>query len=244
MTPATDLHVMRQGDEIWIAGRVTDNREHSHHAMQVVWATEQAPARLSSGGTMWQAPTLLIEGRVPHTLELPAGLMCLIQQESPRARRLRARWLSETRVATAPPTTTPLTLDATSLLRRELAGDSEPEVGEAIDPRVSDVLSWLDTLENDANWSAVSLDGALSRVHLSKSRFLHLFSQHVGTPWRSYLIWRRALVAITLASKGASLTEAAHAAGYADSAHLSRQCLDLFGFSPSDIVNSSQFLQF
>lgn len=112
-----------------------------------------------------------------------------------------------------------------------------------MDKRIEDVLAWLDRLEMESRWDEVSLQGALAQSHLSESRFLHLFSEQVGTPWRGYLVWRRALVAATIAAAGVSLTDAAHSAGYADSAHLSRQFKALFGFTPSAAMNFSQFVQ-
>ena len=124
-----------------------------------------------------------------------------------------------------------------------LLGLSHGERPAAGDARISAVLDWLDVLEQRGDWGAVSLEGALALAHLSRSRFLHLFSAEVGSPWRTYLVWRRALVAMTLALGGASLTKAAHAAGYADSAHLSRQFVALFGIAPSAFLKRSHFVQ-
>jgi len=78
---------------------------------------------------------------------------------------------------------------------------------------------------------------------LSESRFLHLFSEQVGLPFRRYLKWKRLLEAIKAAGAGMSLTEAAHAAGFSDSAHLSRVFREMFGFAPSQILQDSRFVQ-
>jgi len=59
----------------------------------------------------------------------------------------------------------------------------------------------------------------LTRIaHLSESRLQHLFRDQVGVPIRRYLLWHRYLTALSLLADGASVTRAAHAAGFADSA--------------------------
>ena len=66
------------------------------------------------------------------------------------------------------------------------------------------------------------------------------FAQPAGTPlpgddglpaW--FFLWCRLRAAAEIAMRGSSLTEAAHAAGFADSAHLSRTFRSMFGIAPS-----------
>lgn len=52
-------------------------------------------------------------------------------------------------------------------------------------------------------------------------------------PIRRYVLWQRLRAAVELALKGATLTDAAHAAGMSDSAHLSRTFREMFGVAPS-----------
>ena len=66
---------------------------------------------------------------------------------------------------------------------------------------------------------------------LSESRFLHLFSQELGITWRPYLLWRRMMCAIQAIINNSSATEAAHLAGFSDSAHLSRTFRTTFGMT-------------
>jgi ribosome-associated protein len=68
----------------------------------------------------------------------------------------------------------------------------------------------------------VRLRDAATLVGLSPGRTRHLFVQHTGLPFRTWLLWHRLVRALEGWSDGDSLTEAAHAAGFADSAHLSR----------------------
>ena len=68
---------------------------------------------------------------------------------------------------------------------------------------------------------------------LSPSRFRHLFVEETGVGLRPYILWRRFLRVWELLAEGASLSTAAHAAGFADAAHLSRTSRSMFGFPPS-----------
>jgi AraC-like DNA-binding protein len=68
---------------------------------------------------------------------------------------------------------------------------------------------------------------------LSPSRFRHLFVEQTGMALRPYILWRRFLRVWELLMSGASLSAAAHAAGFADAAHLSRTSRSMFGFPPS-----------
>jgi AraC-like DNA-binding protein len=70
-------------------------------------------------------------------------------------------------------------------------------------------------------------------VGVSVSRLTHLFTEQVGIPLRRYVLWLRLRMAITEVLGGADLTDAAHSAGFADSAHLTRTCRDMFGLPPS-----------
>jgi AraC-like DNA-binding protein len=71
---------------------------------------------------------------------------------------------------------------------------------------------------------------------LSASRFLHLFKAATGVPLRRYRLWNRMGAAVAAFRDGKSLTEAAHAAGFASSAHFSTAFRDMFGMMPSELL--------
>ncbi|HEU4565890.1 MAG TPA: helix-turn-helix domain-containing protein, partial [Gemmatimonadaceae bacterium] len=50
---------------------------------------------------------------------------------------------------------------------------------------------------------------------------------------RPYILWRRFLRVWELLMRGESLSTAAHLAGFADAAHLTRTSRRMFGFPPS-----------
>ncbi|KRR27231.1 helix-turn-helix domain-containing protein [Bradyrhizobium retamae] len=79
-----------------------------------------------------------------------------------------------------------------------------------------------------------------ARAGLSPSRFLHLFKAETGVPLRRYRIWNRMGAAVRACGEGASLTEAAHAAGFASSSHFSSAFREMFGMMPSDLAKALQ----
>jgi AraC-like DNA-binding protein len=104
----------------------------------------------------------------------------------------------------------------------------------ALDPRVAATLDRIDALLGERVQAA-----ALAReAALSLSQLERLFSAQVELPVRRLILWRRLRLALSLTWNGDSLTHAAHAAGFADSAHLSRSMRNLFGVSPSQALRS------
>lgn len=234
---SSTLHIWREDQVIWIRGRVYDNRQHKHQALQLVWSDPDTQAQLHTEDANHQARALLIDGGVQHALHLEQGVIALVDSASSIANVLRAQFLTGTESTGVSAMQCPESFEDPQIWLSSLSGQR------VLDPRVHDVLAWLDSLEEHARWDEVSLEGALKLAHLSRSRFLHLFSAEVGSPWRTYLIWRRALVAMTFATGGMNLTEVAHASGYSDSAHLSRQFAALFGITPSALIEHSHFIQ-
>jgi AraC-like DNA-binding protein len=81
----------------------------------------------------------------------------------------------------------------------------------------------------------VVLSDAARFVGLSPGRTRHLFVEQTGLPFRTYLLWLRLNRAVESHSGGASLTQAAHGAGFADSAHLSRTFRRMFGIAAASL---------
>lgn len=82
---------------------------------------------------------------------------------------------------------------------------------------------------------AISLDEIAAEVHLSADRFRHLFMAETGVAFRVYLLWLRLECALTAYVAGSSLTDAAYASGFADSAHFSRTFRRMFGIAPASV---------
>jgi AraC-like DNA-binding protein len=218
---------------------------HAHGALQVSVGIEGSP-RVRLGGAWRRARGVLIDADVGHAFDCDGQLTAIgwIEGESRLAGQLRDRVLEgrpyalldeqlcghlaeELRPAFGK------TTDCREAYKRWrdalgwLAVDVTPEPG--YDDRIAGILDYLRATPSPPP-SIVDL----TRIaHLSESRLQHLFRDQVGVPIRRYLLWHRYLTALSLLADGASATRAAHAAGFADSAHLTRTAVRLNGFTPT-----------
>lgn len=89
--------------------------------------------------------------------------------------------------------------------------------------------------EPDRNFSQEEL---AARIGLSPSRFLHLFRQQTGLPYRRFRQWKRMMSAFALLHSTDSLTRAALDAGYADATHFSHSFRATFGVNPAPVFRT------
>jgi len=71
---------------------------------------------------------------------------------------------------------------------------------------------------------------------LSPSRFMHVFTESTGVPLRPFVLWLRLQRACCGLMAGASVTAAAHSAGFSDAAHLTRTFRRMLGMTPTDLA--------
>ena len=83
-----------------------------------------------------------------------------------------------------------------------------------------------------------SLAELASVLHLSYHRASHVFVETVGIPVRTYQLWQKLYRASAPLQAGKSLTEAAHIAGFSDSAHYSRAFQTAYGRSPTSMFRT------
>lgn len=110
---------------------------------------------------------------------------------------------------------------------------------EGLDSRVAHTLEYLRSAL-DRRVTSEEIAGAVS---LSPSRIAHLFREQAGLPLRRYVLWLRLCAALEHMAVSESLTDAAHAVGFADSAHLSRTFRQMHGIAPSALFRHSRFIQ-
>lgn len=94
-----------------------------------------------------------------------------------------------------------------------------------LDPRLEKALQRIRALDD----SALPAQELAAQASLSLSQLERLFSGTLGLSVRRLVLWQRLRQALRLAMAGDSLTSAAIAAGFADSAHFSRSVRSQFG---------------
>ncbi|AVM02178.1 AraC family transcriptional regulator [Gordonia iterans] len=225
---------------VFYRGPGGDADSHAHHAIQII-ASLDGPFTLSFDQHRERATAALIPSGVRHGLTCSSGrlLIVLVDPFGPRGRRLEAAAgrMTTRQVGRA---LAPVLADsgaapdpgsAVDEFIGALAPDSPDKVSVLSDP----VRAALQYLEGAAH-AGPRLAEAAAQAHLSPSHLTHLFSREVGMPFRRYGIWVRLRRAAEQVAAGATLTDAAVAAGFSDSAHLSRVFKANFGLSPSALL--------
>ncbi|HET7547030.1 MAG TPA: AraC family transcriptional regulator [Usitatibacter sp.] len=234
---------------LWIghgSGRVMP---HAHHAVQLTLSLDETVFELHEAGSPpARSRFALVPAHLRHVFNGRGGQVghVFVAPESREGRALMERFgkdaIARLPDADCAPAVAAMArsffgarrdeqavTSAARTLVRTLAGTDAPR---PLDPRIAKVRAHV------ARHAAgkLALADAARAVHLSPERLRHLFMQEMGTTFRAYVVWQRLLHASATMMDGASWTEAAHAAGFADSAHLSRSFRRMFGVSPTMIV--------
>lgn len=172
-----------------------------------------APFALTVAGTESRVRSVVIPARTPHRIRAGTGRMLFFYLD--------------------PGTTVPCPDEA--ILLGHLMGGSDPHTlrhmvlgdtpAEPADPRIAWAMRRIAT---DPVGSP-GATGLAAAVHLSPSRFLHLFTAHSGTSFRRYRLWARMLRVGAALAAGQDLTRAATDAGFASPSHFSDTFHALFG---------------
>jgi len=216
-----------------------DAQFHAHHAIQIT-ACLSGELALMDPDVELRGPAIAVAADAPHRFEARGLLVFLfVEPEHPVGRVLHQKLFADCPLArldadallraVAPLATTfEAGLTSTDLMRVgheavEALAPSGP--APLADARIARVIEHASTHLNESLDSAAEAVG----VHLSPSRLRHLFVEQTGLAYKTYLLWLRLVRALEVYVEGRSLTEAAHAAGFADSAHLSRTFKRTFG---------------
>jgi AraC-like DNA-binding protein len=235
--------------------RFVENSNHSHHAIQVVMGLHN-DFQLFCNGVWHTHESVIIAPNVSHRLVSPENnvLLLLIDHEMEIAKRLSDTYLKNKDSSDIDPYSTKggvaeiiSQLEEASCQMGQsiwvtimdmLLGPNAPPVL-PIDPRIKKALDIISELPI----KKISTSDIASQIYLSESRFLHLFKDNIGIPVRRYLLWKRLNEAVRKILGNISLTEAAHAAGFSDSAHLSRTFRSMFGLTISEVFKKNQHVR-
>lgn len=219
---------------------------HAHQAIQLVVASDGDHRVRASEADPWATFSVAaIPTRHPHSLDVTGadyGAVIFVEPETREGRAITERFLSggiaevgdtEARGITRAIFERWLDGEKAEVVRlvRHLVSTISAGVRPAVvtDPRIVSAIEYINRHVD----RPITLDEVASHVCLSPSRFRHLFSEQTSMGLRPYILWRRFLLSWDLIQSGASLSAAAHAAGFADAAHLSRTSTRTFGFAPS-----------
>lgn len=219
---------------------------HAHHAIQITLALDgefnlHLPDRTAPG------PAVMVSADVSHAFE-PTGLIGLlfVDPDTAAGRALLEGPLArKDAVALSAEQTLSLQAAMRALHARREASDADwREVGQGLiasfvgaveappaDQRILQTLEWAGANLEEG----LGIAEAARHVGLSPDRMSHLFVEQIGLPFRTYVLWLRIRRALDAYAQGASLTNAAYDAGFADSAHFSRTFRRMFGVAAAEL---------
>lgn len=252
MTPlAHGRIVLWEGASLWIfdvpetaADKSTDF--HAHHAIQLVLALD-GRFELRGAGSRVAGPAAAVAADARHAFAAQGVVALLfIDPESQLGESLSRSLFGQDAIAPLAPDGLGDILarlleafhsagrDDTVLraLGRELQLRLGGGAGSiSADSRVRDIVAWASRQLD----RPVRIADAAALVGLSRDRMSHLFVEETGLPFRTYVLWLRLTKAVAHYAAGGSLTEAAHEAGFADSAHFSRTFRRMFGVAAAEL---------
>lgn len=219
---------LRPGGLVY-GGAVGPATAHAHHSVQLI-ATLGEDELLMAGpdGAAFGCRAHVVPAGARHAVlrGVPRGVVLHLDPASAAGRRL-AELAGDAR-GLLPPGLPAEPFAAACALDSVLPqGPLPPAITH---PGLARVLAWLPGRER------VRLSDAARVAGLSESRLSHLFQAELRLPFRSYVLWLRLMRAAELTTLGQSVTDAAHGAGFADGAHLSRVCRRMFGITPSEFT--------
>ena len=230
------------------SGRLGAAHGHSHAAVQIAVASDTSVLFTDASGRSVHTRAGIIPSGVLHAIDAgpasgimiyldPTGahgrrvgaLVNRVSQDGALAWRAAARRLSDEAnhaddLSTAADTVITQLLGPQSAVTEQT--DTHPSVSAAI-ALMPDLLS-----------GPVRLTDVASAVHLSADRLGRLFARDVGLSFPAYVRWARLIRAMEVARMGGTITDAAHAAGFADSSHANRAFHEMFGVAPIDVHRS------
>ncbi|WP_423065365.1 helix-turn-helix domain-containing protein [Devosia sp. CN2-171] len=238
--------VFWEGGSLWLALVTGVVQRHSHHALQLCVPLEgEAQFQTEPDGEWVTCVGALIPPDVPHAFRAPGKVVAniLFEPESAVGRTLLARCaqlgLNHLDAGFVAPLAAPM---AAAYFRG--ADDDELRVlaqgtvaaaagvalrPSAVDPRIIAAIAEIRQRIDEP----IVLASLARRAGLSAGRFRHLFVAETGVSLRAFVLWERLNKALSIGFAGGSWTEAAHAANFADSAHLTRTCRRMFGLAPT-----------
>lgn len=230
---------------VWGPGDATS--PHAHHAIHLVLA-RRGTLRVSTEGEGSDVAGVYVPGNLTHAIDARGSdvVIVFVDPESEHGQGLvrllgrEIRSFGAERVESLLDGLSPTAEGVDAWLQGFFAELGVEPWRPRLHPGVAKVLAWLRGARPAAD---PRLEELAQLAGLSASRFSHAFKESVGLPPRTYLLWLRLLRAAGALQTTTSLTEAAHQAGFADAAHMSRTFRRMFGATPSEMLVRSRNVQ-
>lgn len=234
-------------DRALFVGDRSETSVHSHHALELCVALDDRgiDMRGPEGPDHAGVPGAVVRAGASHQLAVPGPKVAVLylDPQSEVAASIE-RWLGDRALRPLP--SAPLRdvrAGFGALLRDAATGLEDAQsvcamlIGElaAEAPRPS--VHWrvrhaMERIDSELG-EPPSLDALAREVGVSPSRLRHVFKEQTGLPMRRYVLWMRLRAALLRALEGASMAESAQDAGFADAAHFTRTCRQMFGLPPT-----------
>ncbi len=249
--------IYQWGDRYMYLGQIIDNSEHMHHAVQLI-LNREGLFQLGIEGAIIECGGAIIRSDCPHQLlsTSDSQVHLWMDHEADVARAITERHLGRGNIKIlkgallerlrecfkTPGNYLGSCDQAHDVCKKIVSalGGYEAHLEETIDPRIQ---ATMQLLQKKYISRKVSIAELARHAGLSQSRLMHLFTEQVGIPLRRYVLWLRLMTTVRLAIQGKSLTEAAHSAGFSDSAHLSRTYRRMYGIPLTSCVSSFRSIQ-
>lgn len=220
---------------------------HAHHAIQIVVALEGEGAIAGKEDVWRKGQGFIVRPDAVHSFNCNGalGAMLFVDPES-----AEGTWLGNSLRRDITIVSGPRLASSAQELRKFIEQPFESmEIGELIrhcvqalspgvpparrlDPRVTTVLNAI----RERDDLHISLESAAQKAFLSPGRFAHLFKEQVGLPFSRYMLWRKLTRAMVAIASERTISAAAHAADFADAAHLTRTFYQMVGMAPSVLM--------
>lgn len=235
-TSPTPFHLYVWPQRLLMLAPAYASRQHRHHVAQIAFGLDGPVVYESPQTGLHRADLVFVPPDIAHAH--PAfGTSAVLYLEPESAEWARFPGRESTGLVSLP-----FNPRLRSFARRAANGDAaaaqslvDTLIGQAADssPNEDALVLEVCALVRQRLDGPVTLAALAEAVHRSPSRLAHRFREATGVPLRRYVLWCRLRAAAEAAMRGSSLTEAAHVAGFTDSAHLSRTFRSTFGIAPS-----------
>lgn len=205
---------------------------HAHHAVQVIVASEPFGLH-ADGGEATSASAAVIPANAVHSLTANGQRGWLLYLQHVRGGRSvhPSSWVADACDVADPQRYQTVAGWATATAIS--VGSAETEPAGFV---VAAMTGARSVLPQPVRLAEIAREVGVAPTTLSRA-----FTRAVGVPWRRWVLTERLRVAAESLASGANLTVAAHSAGFADSAHLTRTFRRMFGIAPSDLTSVARW---